>query len=81
MYVGVKNAMSSGLIDIPNYKRTTMKKTVNAICGRRSGTGANETRVFSFFATNDATTAISQIDITSDSVFNAGSSFSLYGVS
>jgi len=81
MYVGVKNALSSGLIDLPNYKRTTMKKTVNAICGRRSGTGANETRVFSFFCTNDATTAISQIDITSDSVFNAGSSFSLYGVS
>jgi hypothetical protein len=81
MRCGTNNPLSSGVISIPNYKNTAIKKTINVVCGDQAGTSANQTRVQTFFGTNAATTAISQIDITCASVFDVGSIFSLYGVS
>ena len=81
MRCGLKEAIFSGVIDIPDYKNTTIKKTMLATTGYRQNASTGATRTIAFFGTNDATTAISQIDITSDSVFGIGSVFSLYGVS
>jgi hypothetical protein len=81
MRCGTNNTLFSGVINVPNYKNSTIKKTINVVCGDRVGTSANQTRVQSFFGTNDATTAISQIDITCPTAFGIGSIFSLYGVS
>jgi hypothetical protein len=81
MRCGTNNTLFSGVINVPNYKNSTIKKTINVVCGDRVGTSANQTRVQSFFGTNDATTAISQIDITCATAFGIGSIFSLYGVS
>ena len=81
MRCGVLNSMSSGIITIPNYKGATLKKTFVAQSGRRSGTSTNDQRIFLHSGSNDATTAITRVDIISDSNFGIGSSFSLYGVS
>jgi hypothetical protein len=80
MRCATKQATGSSVIDIPNYKLTTMKKTMISTGGWRSNTGGNNTRIRNFYGTNDSTDAITRIDISADSTFNAGSVFSLYGV-
>lgn len=81
MRCGMKDTTSASIIDIPDYKNTTIKKMFTAVSGYRGGTGTGATRTWQFFGTNDATTAVTQIDITSDTTFGIGSVFSLYGVS
>jgi hypothetical protein len=81
MRCALKQTTTSSVIDIPNYKLTTIRKTMISSGGFRSNTGSTNTRIVNFFGTNDSTDAIDRVDITSDSVFNAGSVFSLYGVS
>jgi hypothetical protein len=79
--VGILNVMFSGIINIPNYKNTAIKKTVNYLAGDRLGTGANNVRTMTGFGTNDATTAITRFDLNCASTFSIGSTFSLYGMS
>lgn len=81
MRCGTNNTLTSGIISIPNYKNTTIKKTINVVAADSVGTSANQQRTQTFFGRNDATTAISQIDITCPTAFSIGSLFSLYGVS
>ena len=81
MKCGTNNVLTSGLISIPNYKNTTIKKTINVMAADSEGTGSTQQRVQTFFGRNDATTAISRIDITCATAFGIGSLFSLYGVS
>lgn len=81
MRCGTNNTLTSGIISIPNYKNTTIKKTINVVAADSVGTSANQQRTQTFFGRNDATTAISQIDITCPTAFGIGSLFSLYGVS
>jgi hypothetical protein len=81
MRCGTNNVLTSGVISIPNYKNSTIKKTINVMAADSVGTSSTQQRVQTFFGRNDATTAISQIDITCASAFGIGSIFSLYGVS
>jgi len=81
MRCGFKDIIGLSIIDIPDYKNTTLKKAITAVAGYRTGTASGGTRTVQFFGTNDATTAITQIDITSDTVFGIGTVVSLYGVS
>jgi hypothetical protein len=82
MRVGLQDqVVCSGVIDIPDYKNTALKKSMVATTGYRGSTGTTGTRTISFFGTNDSTDAISRIDISCDSAFQIGSVFSLYGVS
>jgi hypothetical protein len=77
---GVGNLLSNGLINIPGYKNTAMKKSFTSMTGDSSGTPSINQRIYSFFGRNDATTTISRLDIISPSNIETGSTFSLYGV-
>jgi hypothetical protein len=81
MRCGLKDVTSASIIDIPDYKNTTVRKMMTAVSGYRGSTASTATRTLQFFGTNDATDAITQIDITSDTVFGIGTVISLYGVS
>jgi len=82
MRVGLSDqVVCSGVIDIPDYKGTTLKKSILATTGYRASTATLATRTIAFFGTNDSTDAISRVDISCDSAFQIGSVFSLYGVS
>lgn len=66
---------------IPNYRDTTLYKTVNSFWGH--GASNNDAQNGYIITANEATTAISRIDITfSDSLqyFGQNSKLSLYGV-
>jgi hypothetical protein len=79
--VGILNVMFSGIINIPNYKNTDIKKTANWLAGDRVGTATSNVRTMTGFGTNDATTAITRFDLNCASTFAVGSTFSLYGMS
>jgi hypothetical protein len=81
MRMGIGNLLSNGLVNIPGYKNTAMKKSFTAMTGDSEGTITGNQRMYFTFGRNNATTTISRIDIISPSNLETGSTFSLYGVS
>jgi hypothetical protein len=81
MRMGIGNLLSNGLVNIPGYKNTAMKKSFTAMTGDSEGTITGNQRMYFTFGRNNATTTISRIDIVSPSNLETGSTFSLYGVS
>ncbi len=80
----IPSSFSAGVIDILDYANTNKYKTVRAIGGKdiNATTDANNKNFIGLFSTSwRSTSAINQIDITSNSInFVQYSSFALYGI-
>jgi hypothetical protein len=82
MRIGLLDAVVTfGVIDIPDYKGTTLKKSMVAATGSRANSSSAGMDSYTFIGSNDSTDAINRVDINCDSAFQIGSVFSLYGVS